>query len=55
MRRPRKEVFDIADTFVVLKTGRRVGVRRKDATTKDEILRMIIGGSPAGSASGGTT
>ncbi len=49
------EVFDIADTFVVLKTGRLVGVRRKDATTMDEILRMIIGGSPSGSASGGTT
>ncbi len=47
------EAGDIADTFVVLKTGRLVGVRRKDATTMDEILRMIIAGTP--SAPGGPT
>ena len=41
------EVFDIADKFVVLKTGMLVGVRRKEATTLDEILRMIIGGRAA--------
>jgi ribose transport system permease protein len=41
------EVFDIADKFVVLKTGMMVGVRRKEETSLDEILRMIIGGRAA--------
>ncbi len=41
------EVFDVADKFVVLKTGRLVGVRRKEETSLDEILRMIIAGSAA--------
>jgi ribose transport system permease protein len=41
------EVFDIADRFVVLKTGMLVGVRRKEETSLDEILRMIIGGRAA--------
>lgn len=44
------EVFDVADRFVVLKTGMLVGVRRKDETSLDEILRMIIGGRAAVSA-----
>jgi ribose transport system permease protein len=44
------EVFDIADRFVVLKTGMLVGVRRKQETSLDEILRMIIGGRAAVSA-----
>jgi ribose transport system permease protein len=43
------EVFDVADKFVVLKTGMLVGVRRKEETSLDEILRMIIAGSTAGS------
>jgi D-xylose transport system ATP-binding protein len=38
------EVFDIADKFVVLKTGELVGVKRKEETRLDEILRMIIAG-----------
>ncbi len=38
------EVFGIADRFVVLKTGEVVGVKTKDGTTLDEILRMIIAG-----------
>ncbi|MBE3063790.1 MAG: ATP-binding cassette domain-containing protein, partial [Spirochaetes bacterium] len=42
------EVFDVADKFVVLKTGMLVGVRRKEETSLDEILRMIIAGSTAG-------
>jgi ribose transport system permease protein len=46
------EVFDIADRFVVLKTGMLVGVRRKEETSLDEILRMIIGGRAALSAPG---
>jgi ribose transport system permease protein len=41
------EVFDVADKFVVLKTGRLVGVRRKEETSLDEILRMIIAGKAA--------
>jgi len=44
------EVFDVADTFVVLKTGQLVGVRRKEETSLDEILRMIIAGRAALSA-----
>jgi ribose transport system permease protein len=47
------EVFDVADRFVVLKTGMLVGVRRKEETSLDEILRMIIGGRAAVSAAGG--
>jgi D-xylose transport system ATP-binding protein len=38
------EVFGIADEFVVLKTGELVGVKRKEGTHLDEILRMIIAG-----------
>jgi ABC-type sugar transport system ATPase subunit len=38
------EVFDIADKFVFLKTGELVGVKRKEETRLDEILRMIIAG-----------
>ena len=48
------EVFDIADKFVVLKTGTLVGERRKEETTLDEILRMIIGGRAAISVSAET-
>src|SRR5512136_1208273 len=44
------EVFDVADKFVVLKTGMLVGVRRKEETSLDEILRMIIAGKAALSA-----
>ncbi len=38
------EVFGIADRFVVLKTGEVVGVKAKESTNLDEILRMIIAG-----------
>jgi ABC-type sugar transport system ATPase subunit len=41
------EVFCIADRFVVLKTGELVGIRRRDETSLDEILRMIIAGRAA--------
>jgi len=44
------EVFDVADKFLVLKTGMLVGMRRKEETSLDEILRMIIAGSAAVSA-----
>jgi ribose transport system permease protein len=44
------EVFDVADKFVVLKTGMLIGVRRKEQTSLDEILRMIIAGKAALSA-----
>lgn len=36
------EVFDISDRIMVLKTGKLVGVQKKEETTKDKILRMII-------------
>jgi D-xylose transport system ATP-binding protein len=38
------EVFGLADRFVVLKTGRIVGVRKKQETTLEEILKLIITG-----------
>jgi len=47
------EVFDVADKFVVLKTGMLVGVRRKQETSLDEILRMIIAGKAALSSAPG--
>ena len=47
------EVFDIADKFVVLKTGKLVGVRRKGETSLEEILRMIIAGSASVSLAAG--
>jgi len=42
------EVFGLADRFVVLKTGRVVGVRRKQETTLEEILKLIITGRAEG-------
>ncbi|HJX40389.1 MAG TPA: ATP-binding cassette domain-containing protein [Anaerolineales bacterium] len=42
------EVFGLADRFVVLKTGRVVGVRRKQETSLEEILKMIITGQTEG-------
>ena len=42
------EVFDVADSFVVLKTGRIVGVRAKQETTIEEILTLIIAGRAEG-------
>jgi ABC-type sugar transport system ATPase subunit len=38
------EVFGIADRFLVLKTGRLVGIRRKSETGIDQIVTMIISG-----------
>lgn len=38
------EVFDIADRFMVLKTGRLVGIKSKKDTSIDEIVTMIISG-----------
>ncbi|OGO38136.1 MAG: hypothetical protein A2W35_03710 [Chloroflexi bacterium RBG_16_57_11] len=38
------EVFDVADRFLVLKTGGLVGIRRKDETSIDQIVTMIISG-----------
>ncbi|NIS69548.1 MAG: ATP-binding cassette domain-containing protein [Proteobacteria bacterium] len=36
------DIFKISDRIMVLKTGKLVGVRKKNETTMDEILRMII-------------
>jgi D-xylose transport system ATP-binding protein len=38
-------VFDNSDRITVMKTGRVVGSRRIEETSKDEILRMIVTGS----------
>jgi D-xylose transport system ATP-binding protein len=48
------EVFDIADKFVVLKTGEVVGVRQKQESSLNEILRMIIAGTAATAKDKGT-
>jgi ABC-type sugar transport system ATPase subunit len=38
-----RHVFSVADRILVLRHGRRVGVRDKDATAPDEIVKMIVG------------
>jgi len=38
------EIFNLADRFMVLKTGKLVGVKRKNETTTEEIINMIISG-----------
>jgi ABC-type sugar transport system ATPase subunit len=38
-----RHVFSVADRILVLRHGRRVGVRDKDATGPDEIVKMIVG------------
>lgn len=38
------EVFSVADRFMVLKTGRLVGIKRKEETSVDDIVAMIISG-----------
>jgi ABC-type sugar transport system ATPase subunit len=39
-----EDVFRVADRMVVLKTGRKVGERLIAATTRDEVVRMMITG-----------
>ena len=41
------EVFNIADRFMILKTGRLVGIKRREETSVDEIVTMIISGQMA--------
>lgn len=38
------EVFNLADRIMVLKTGNLVGVKRKEETSTEEIINMIISG-----------
>lgn len=38
-----EHVFQIADRLVVLRHGRRVGVRRKEDTSREEIIGLITG------------
>ena len=38
------EVYEIADRFIVLKTGKLVGVVRKDESKIDDIITMIVSG-----------
>jgi ABC-type sugar transport system ATPase subunit len=39
-----RHVFSVADRMIVLRRGRVVGVRRKEETTPDEIVKLIVGG-----------
>src|SRR5205085_1256438 len=38
-----RHVFSVADRILVLRRGQVVGVRRKQETTPDEIVKMIVG------------
>jgi ABC-type sugar transport system ATPase subunit len=38
-----RHVFSIADRILVLRHGQLVGIRRKQETTPDEIVKMIVG------------
>jgi len=38
-----RHVFSVADRILVLRRGQVVGVRRKQETTPDEIVRLIVG------------
>jgi ABC-type sugar transport system ATPase subunit len=38
-----EHVFEVADRMVVLRHGQRVGVRRRDETTREEIVGLITG------------
>jgi ABC-type sugar transport system ATPase subunit len=38
-----RHVFSVADRILVLRRGRIAGVRAKDQTTPDEIVRLIVG------------
>jgi ABC-type sugar transport system ATPase subunit len=38
-----RHVFSVADRIVVLRHGRRVGIRDKNTTGPDEIVKMIVG------------
>jgi ribose transport system ATP-binding protein len=38
-----RHVFSVADRILVLRHGRRVGLRDKSATAPDEIVKMIVG------------
>jgi len=38
-----EHVFEVADRLIVLRQGRRVGVRRRDETTREEIVGLITG------------
>lgn len=38
-----EHVFSVADRIVVLRRGRLVGIRRREETTADEIVRFIVG------------
>ncbi|MBA3519049.1 MAG: sugar ABC transporter ATP-binding protein [Rhizobiales bacterium] len=40
------DVFDLADRLAVMKNGRLVGVVETSEATKDEVLAMIIAGTP---------
>ncbi len=43
-RSPINEVFEVADRFMILKTGELVGVVKKNKAKIDDIVTMIISG-----------
>ena len=38
-----RDIFEVADRIVVFRRGENAGERRPDATTSDEIVRMMVG------------
>jgi ABC-type sugar transport system ATPase subunit len=38
-----EHIFEIADRIIVLRHGRRVGIRDRDETTREEIVGLITG------------
>lgn len=44
------DIFCVGDRVIVLKRGRRVGMRQVRETTKNEVLRLIVGGELEGEA-----
>ncbi len=39
-----EHVFQVADRILVLRGGKSVGVRKRDETSKTEIIGLIVGG-----------
>jgi len=44
------DIFSVGDRVIVLKRGRRVGMRYIKETTQNEVLRLIVGGEQDGEA-----
>jgi simple sugar transport system ATP-binding protein len=44
------DIFSVGDRVIVLKRGKRVGMRFIRETTQNEVLRLIVGGEQEGKA-----